>query len=244
MTSRPLILMFNADRPLVSLNRSFDLFYLWITGKEFDKADSGLEPVKVFLLVIGFVGSLVLAGYGWFKFEMYSLEKTKLKQLKVEQQEFFTYLDKGRAAWNEYITSGPKHNIDFSYADLSKRQFKGFFFDFVHFDGANLSDTVFDDCYLGYARFDGATCHKTSFKGSYLVGADFVDTDLTGADLSGSYGRREDFVKAKITDDELKKLQKPEDCRWYGVSWYDFRPYEWLREKGYGFSGKPKGLQF
>lgn len=229
---------------LVSLNRSFDLFYLWITGKEFDKAGSGLEPVKIFLLVIGFVSSLVLAGYGWFKFEMYSYARKQKQQLRIEQQVFFSYLDKGRAAWNEYITLRPHHNIDFSHADLSKRNFKGFFFEFVHFDGADLTDTAFDDCCLSYCHFNEATFQRTSFKGSYLVGADFINTDMAGADLTGSFGDRKDFVKAKITDDQLKKLQKPEKSHWHDVSWYDYRPYEWLREKGYGISRKPKGLSF
>ena len=230
---------------LLSLNRSFDLFYLMITGNQFDKAGSGLESVKIFILVIGFIGSLAAAIFAWFGIEMYYRDVNRANEMREEQKEYFAYLDKGRAAWNEYITSGPKHNISFSDTDLSKRTFKGFFFEFVDFKGANLTETVFEDCSLSYARLDETICHHTSFRGSYLVGADFKKADFVGTTLSDAFGKSEDFAGAKIDASELKKIQNPEKCRWHGVSWYDFRSAEWLKQRGWwGGDKEPRGLQF
>ncbi len=230
---------------LLSLNQSFDLFYLMITGSEFARTGSGMESVKIFILVLGFVASLTAAVFAWFGIEGYFNNFRKSQEMREEQKEYFAFLDKGRAAWNEYITSSPKHNISFSGADLSKRTFKGFFFEFVDFKGANLSETVFEDCSLSYACLDETTCHHTSFRGSYLVGADFKKADFVDTSLNDAFGNPEDFAGAKIDAGELKIIQKPEKCRWHGVSWYDFRSAEWLKQRGWWGGGKePLGLPF
>lgn len=220
---------------LVSLNRAFDLFYLFVTGTSFDVAGQSLKSVKIFLLVIGFIASLVGSAFAWFAFEGYLNEQNKRHELAAEQVEYFKYLDQGPDAWNKYITAGPKHNIDFSHADLSNRTFRGFFFEFVRFNDANLSGAVFEDCNLQSAYLDGATCHKTSFKNSYLRMADFVGTDLTSASFEGACADRDDFRKAIITPQELARIRPPAESRWHNTSWQNFHTPEWLREKGYSF---------
>ncbi len=230
---------------LLSLNRSFDLFYLLITGNDFDKCGDELKPVKSLMLVLGFVGSLFAAVVGYFYCEMYVSKLQQKRQMRVEQQEYFSYLNQGRAAWNRYITEGPMHRIEFSEADLSKRHFKGFYFYSVDFIGTDLTDTVFEDCYLGYSDFSGAILKNTAFKDSYLKGADFVGTDLSGADLTGAFGEKIDFKKALNAEKETAKLQPVQKSRWNGVSWFDFRDEKWLKEKGYWTEGrKPLGLEY
>ncbi len=230
---------------LLALNRSFDLFYLLVTGNDFDKCGDDLKPVKSLMLVLGFVGSLFAAGVGYFYFEMYASKLEQKRQMRVEQQEYFSYLNQGRAAWNRYITEGPMHRIEFTEADLSKRHFKGFYFYSVDFIGTDLTDTVFEDCYLGYSNFSGAILKNTVFKDSYMKGADFIGTDLSGADLTGAFGEKSDFKKAINAEKEIAKLQPCEKSRWNGVSWFDFRDEKWLKEKGYWTEGrKPLGLEF
>lgn len=230
---------------LLALNRSFDLFYLLITGNDFDKCGDELKPVKSLMLVLGFVGSLFAAGVGYFYFEMYALKLQKKRQMRVEQQKYFSYLNQGRAAWNRYITQGPQHYIEFSDTDLSKRHFKGFYFYSVDFIGTDLTDTVFEDCYLGYSNFSGAILKNTVFKDSYLKGAHFIGTDLSGADLTGAFGEKADFKKSVNSEKEIAKLQPCEKSRWDGVSWLDFRDEKWLKEKGYlGYGGKSRGLEY
>ena len=230
---------------LLSLNRSFDLFYLLVTGNEFDKCGDELKPVKSLMLVLGFVGSLFAAGVGYFYFEMYASKLEQKRQMRIEQQEYFSYLNQGRAAWNRYITEGPMHRIEFTEADLSKRHFKGFYFYSVDFIGTDLTDTVFEDCYLGYSNFSGAILKNTVFKESYLKGADFIGTDLSGAYLTGAFGEKGNFKKALNAEKETAKLQPCEKSRWNGVSWFDFRDEKWLKDKGYWTEGrKPRGLEF
>ena len=230
---------------LLALNRSFDLFYLLITGNDFDKCGDELKPVKSLMLVLGFVGSLFAAGVGYFYFEMYALKLQQKREMRAEQQEYLSYLNQGRAVWNRYITEGPMHNITFSDADLSKRHFKGFYFYSVDFIGTDLTDTVFEDCYLGYSNFSGAILKNTVFKESYLKGADFIGTDLSGAYLTGAFGEKGNFKKALNAEKETAKLQPCEKSRWNGVSWFDFRDEKWLKDKGYWTEGrKPRGLEF
>ncbi len=230
---------------LLALNRSFDLFYLLITGNDFDKSGDELKPVKTLMLVLGFVGSLFAAGVGYYYFDVYASKLQQNQEMRAEQQEYFSYLNQGRAAWNRYITEGPMHRIEFSDADLSKRHFKGFYFYSVDFIGTNLTDTVFEDCHLGYSNFSGAILKNTVFKDSYLKGADFVGTDLSGADLTGAFGDKGDFKKALNAEKETAKLQPCEKSRWNDVSWFDFRDEKWLDEKGYSTNGrKPHGLEF
>lgn len=228
---------------LVSLNRSFDLFYLFVTGNDFDKCGDGLKPVKSIMLVLGFIGSMAAALVGYFYFQTYAGKLEDKRKLKIEQQEYFSWLNKGRAEWNRYITQGPMHRIDFSDADLSKRNFKGFFFYSVEFRDTDLTDTVFEDCYLGYSDFSRAKLKNTVFKDSYLYGADFIDTDLSEADFTGAFGDKKDFRKALNAEKETAKLLDPEKCRWDGVQWYDFREAKWLKEKGV-YAREPRGLAF
>ncbi len=230
---------------LLSLSNSFDLFYLLITGNNFDKCGDELKPVKSLMLVLGFVGSMAAALIGYFYFETYVSKLQKKRQMRIEQQEYFSHLNQGRAAWNRYITEGSMHRIEFSEADLSKRHFKGFYFYSVDFIGTDLTDTIFEDCYLGYSKFSGAILKNTVFKDSYLKGADFIGTDLSGADLTGAFGEKIDFKKALNAEKEIAKLRPCKESRWNGVSWFDFRDEKWLKEKGYWTEGrKPLGLEF
>lgn len=224
---------------LVSLNNAFDLFYLFLTGIR--SADGGPDAtvIRVVLLVMGFVGSLFGAGYAFFAIETFSGDMAEQARLREEQKTYFSHLNKGREAWNAFITATPMHRIDFSYADLSRRTFKGFFFTFVRFDHANLTDTVFEDCMLQSAYFDDATCLRTKFKDSYLSLADFIRTDLTGARLEGAYGEAADFKQARIDPGELKNLRPPASSHWHNTSWQDFHPPEWLRARGYFVPDKP-----
>ncbi|NCB40810.1 MAG: pentapeptide repeat-containing protein, partial [Erysipelotrichia bacterium] len=187
-------------------------------------------------IVLGFVGSLALGIILWVSGGAYL--EIRVAQSR-EQKEYFACLDQGRDAWNKYITAGPQHNIDFSHADLSNRNFNGFFFEYVTFKHADLTGTVFEDCNLQSAWFDGAICHNTSFKNSYLNMADFIKTDLTGASLEGAFGEKNDFKKATIDPRELEKLRPPVDSRWHNTSWQDFHSPEWLRAKGYYVEAKP-----
>lgn len=220
---------------LVCLSKVFDLFYLTLSGENFDVSGGAIKSVKIVFMVMGFVGSLVFSGYVFFKYDDYANQQQKRQVLSEEQKEYFGYLNQGRDAWNKYITAGPKHNIDFSYADLSNRKFNGFFFEFVHFDCANLTKTVFEDCNLQSAYFDNANCQDASFKNSYLRMADFIDTDLKNADFSGACGEKSDFKKAKIDAEQLKDLRAPAESRWHNTTWQNFHTPEWLREKGYSF---------
>ena len=221
---------------LVALNNAFDLFYLILTGHQFNAAGEELRSVKILVLAASFVGSMALGVVLWVNGGSY-LEKRM--GLHKEQKEYFSYLDQGCDAWNSYITAGPQHNIDFSYTDLSNRNFNGFFFKYVTFKYANLTGTVFEDCNLQSAWFEGAICQKTSFKESYLRMADFTEADLTDASLEGAYGEKEDFKRANIDLRELEKLRSPVDSRWHNSSWQDYHSPEWLREKGYYIESKP-----
>lgn len=221
---------------LVALNNAFDMFYLVITNQQFDLAGNELRPAKIVMIVFGFVGSLALGIILWVSGGAYL--EIRVAQSR-EQKEYFACLDQGRDAWNKYITAGPQHNIDFSHADLSNRNFNGFFFEYVTFKHADLTGTVFEDCNLQSAWFDGAICHNTSFKNSYLNMADFIKTDLTGASLEGAFGEKNDFRKATIDPRELEKLRPPVDSRWHNTSWQDFHSPEWLRAKGYYVEAKP-----
>ncbi len=227
---------------LLSLNRSFDLFYLFITGSDFDKCGDDLKPVKSLMLVLGFIGSMAAATVGYFYLEMYISKLKEKQEMRLEQQEYFSYLNQGRAAWNRYITEGPMHRIEFSEADLSKRHFKGFYFYSVDFIGTDLTDTIFEDCYLGYSNFSGAILKNTVFKDSYLKGADFIGTDLSGADMTGAFGEKGDFKKAVNAEKETAKLLPCEQSRWDGVSWSDFRDEKWLKEKGYWAGSRKSGV--
>ncbi len=223
---------------ILSLNQAFDLFYLLVTGDEFDKAGNSLKSVKIFMLVFGFVGGLFLAGYGYYKYLMYDLERGWANEKIAEQNELLALMKKGRAIWNRQITSGPNEQIDLTGVDLSQKEFKGFFFGYADFTGCNLTDTVFDDCNLGYATFDEAVCHGTVFKNSYLYGAEFNKTDCKNIDLSNAAAVPQNFKGADIAEEELAKLVEPGRSRWHGVKWFDFHSDEWLREKGFYTDGR------
>ncbi len=229
---------------LVSSNNVFDLFYLLVTGVRFDIGGQGLQSVKIIMLVLGFVGSFSLAGLFYYHILTLQNESRNLKQLINEQVEYFAYLDKGRAAWNEYITSTANHRIDFSHTDLSKRRLEGFFLHRVKFDKCNLTDTVFENCDLSYADFNDAICHRTSFKDSYLVSAEFNNADMTDVDLTGVFATEEVFNKAKIAQEKLTSLQNPKKSSWHDVSWYDYHTEKWLKERNFYAERKPKGLKF
>jgi hypothetical protein len=229
---------------LLSLSKGFDLFYLLLTGNNFDVAGGELKPVKILLLVLGFLATLTAAFAGFFYISDTFSNINKKKELNKEQKKIISILNGGRASWNKYITQKPMMRIDFTGADLSKRQFNGYFFEFVDFSEANLNNTTFNDCYLAYAKFNKASCDRTIFKNSYLKGSDFIETDLTKIQLIQSYGKKGDFSRAEIPDEKLKKLLPPEESHWDEVSWYDYHEADWLREKGYYFDRPPKGLKF
>lgn len=229
---------------LFSSNNVFDLFYLLVTGVRFDVGGKGLQPVKVIMLVLGFVASFAFAGFFYYHILTLQNKSRDMRQLAKEQAEYFAYLDKGRAAWNEYITSTSYHRVDFSHTDLSKRRFEGFFLYKVKFDKCNLTDTVFENCNLSYADFNDAICHRTSFKDSYLKSAEFNNADMTDVDLTGVFATEEVFNKAKIAPEKLVKLQNPKKSTWHDVSYYDYRTVEWLKERKYYVERKPKGLKF
>ena len=229
---------------LLSLSKGFDLFYLLLTGNNFDVAGGELKPVKILLLVIGFLVTLTAAFAGFFYIRDTFSDINKKKKLNKEQKKIISILDEGRASWNKYITQKPMMRIDFTGADLSKRQFNGYFFKSVNFSEANLNSTTFNDCYLAYAKFNKASCDRTIFKNSYLKGADFIETDLTKIQLIQSYGEKGDFTRAEIPDEKLKKLLPTEASHWNKVSWYDYHEADWLREKGYYFDNPPKGLKY
>lgn len=229
---------------IASSNNVFDLFYLLVTGVSFDVGGKGLQSVKVIMLVLAFVGSFALAGLFYYHILTLQNKSRDMRQLVKEQLEYFAYLDKGRAAWNEYITSTANHHVDFSHTDLSNRRFEGFFLYRVKFDKCNLTDTVFANCELSYADFNDAICHRTSFKDSYLKSAEFNNADMTDVDLTGVFATEEVFNKAKIAPKKLAKLQNPKNSIWHDVSWYDYRTAEWLKERNYYAERKPKGLKF
>ncbi len=225
-------------------NNIFDLFYLLVTGVSFAKGGQGLQFIKAIMLILGFVGSLVGAAVGYYHFSMYRSAKAGMNQLKNEQTIHLSYLSKGRAAWNEYITASPHHDIDLSYTDLSGKHFKGFYFYSVDFKESDLTNTVFEDCDLSYVAFAKATCKGTDFKQSYLKGAKFEDTDLSDAKLNGAFAFKGIFTKTKVKPEQLETLQDPEKSRWDEVSWYDFRSEEYLKKRGYSYRGKLKNLKY
>ncbi len=221
------------------MNQIFDLFYLIVTGNNFNTHGNSLKPVKTVMLCFGFVAGFFLSGLLLFQTMTYVNARQKLNLLREEQKEFFLHLDKGREAWNKYITAGPMHHISFSGSDLSKRSFNGFFFHSVNFNNCDLTDTTFDDCNLGYADFNEANCLRTSFKNSYLKGIEFKNTDLEKADFTGAFGKKADFFKAKISKETLANLKKPENSRWSEVNWSDYHTDEWLKSKGF-YVGRKK----
>ena len=230
---------------LLSFNQAFDLFDLLVTGYEFDNAGGSLKSVKIFMLVTGFVGGLFLTGYGYYKFQMYDLERGWALEKLAEQKELVSLMAKGREAWNRQVTSGPNERVDLSGVDLSGKTFEGFFFKSANFSECNLTGTVFKDCHLGYATFNAAVCHRTVFENSYLYGAEFKQADCKEIDLTGAFGVAKNFAGARIAEKELQKLLDPAQSRWNAVSWFDFQPEDWLKEKGYWTDGrKPKGLGF
>ncbi|MFZ5952551.1 MAG: pentapeptide repeat-containing protein [Candidatus Rifleibacteriota bacterium] len=230
---------------LVSMNAIFDLCYLFLTGKSFNVAGAELKPVKTFMLVFGFLMIFVVAGYGYFYFSSAMSAYKDQQQLSQEQIETMAFLDKGRAAWNEYITRTPMVRISFKGLDLSKRKFEGFFFMWVDFSETNLSEAVFSDCHLGYAKIKNANCEKTAFEKCYLVGTHFEETDLTKAIFSQTAGEKKDLARAKLTPEQLESILPPEKSRWYQIQWFDYRDPAWLREKGFATDGRsPKGLKY
>lgn len=218
---------------LLVMNNLFDLFYLLVTGQQFHIAGKDLQLVKVLILVVGFCGGMLVGITLWVHGGAYLNERLTLYE---QQKEYFNYLDQGRDAWNTYITAGPQHRVDFSYTDLSNRNFNGFFFRRVHFNHANLTGTVFEDCDLSGAYFNNATCRKTNFKNSYLRSAEFAKADVKGVNFEGAYGEKENFKKVKIDQRELDKLRPPADSRWHDSTWMDYHSKEWLRKNNY-YSG-------
>jgi uncharacterized protein YjbI with pentapeptide repeats len=219
----------------VSLSKSFDLSYLLISGKRLEKDDKEIQMAKTLMLVALFFMFVFGTIFGYTRLSQ-TLENFKEEEKSGQQQaEFLSYLDKGRAAWNEYISRTPQNGISFRGLDLSQREFNGFFFTSVDFSEADLKKTVFQDCHLGYARFRQANCEKTVFKSCYLANAKFYETDLTKAIFTDSFADKNDFFKAQISQEQLKTILPPKESRWHGVYWYHFRDPAWLKEKGYSF---------
>jgi hypothetical protein len=229
---------------LLSMNRAFDSFYLLITGTSFDIAGESIKSVKIVMLVTGFVFSFFLAGFAYYRFSLYQMDKARETSLKETQKELIQHIDQGREAWNRFVTAGPNQENDFSGMDLSKRKFVGFFFSGADFNNCNLSDTEFIDCHLGYTDFVNAVCERTTFRDSYLKSANFKNADLKDTDFSGAYADIADFYNASIATETLNGLKKPKTSRWNDVSWYDYHDPQWLQEKNY-YSGSrpPKGLK-
>lgn len=232
-----------------SLNRSFDLFYLFVTGNNFNMHNTWLWPIKILVIVAGFVASVGVVGAGCFRIQQHfsdqQREQQLRQQLQTSQQEYLSYLDQGRAAWNRYITQKPQNLITFRDADLSRRHFKGFYFHCLDFSGANLTATTFEDCYLGGANFSHARMKNTVFRHSYLRMATFVGTDLAGADLTGAFCSASELQWAVNAEPAIEKLVPCDQSRWHGVSWRDFHDVKWLQENGYTIGDrKPLGLEF
>ena len=220
---------------LANLAGFFDLVYFGLFHERANTARAGgVKYLKIMFLVLGFVFMLVASTGFIFYIEDIVEHQKKLAALKSEQAEYFAHLDKGRHVWNLYITRTPQHGIDFSYADLSGRDFTGYYFSSVMFDHAILKNTIFDDCYLSGAWFRETDCQGASFKRAYLSEfTDFAGADLSTADFTGAFAEVTVFKAAKKKPTKLDNLEPPKKSRWKGISWKSFHTLEWLNNSPY-----------
>ncbi|HAE37041.1 MAG TPA: hypothetical protein DCG57_00190 [Candidatus Riflebacteria bacterium] len=220
---------------LATLAGFFDLVYFGLFHEKTNTASAGgVKYLKIMFLVLGFVFMLV-ASTGFIFYIEYIVEhQKKLAALKIEQAEYFEHLDKGRHVWNLYITRTPQHRIDFSYADLSGRDFTGYYFRSVMFDHAILKKAIFDDCYLSGAWFRETDCQGASFKRAYMSEYTHFDgADLSTADFTGAFAEIIAFKVAKKQPTLLDNIESPKKSRWAGISWQSFHTHEWLKKSSY-----------
>lgn len=220
---------------LTTLAGFFDLVYFGLFHERANTASAGgVKYLKIMFLVLAFIFMLVASTGFIFYMEDLVEHQKKLAALKIEQAEYFEHLDKGRHVWNLYITRTPQHRIDFSYADLSGRDFTGYYFSSVMFDHAILKNTIFDDCYLSGAWFRETDCRGTSFKKAYMSEYTHFDgADLSDADFTGAFAEIIAFDVAKKKPTKLDNIASPKDSRWSGVSWKSYHTLEWLKNSSY-----------
>ncbi len=237
---------------LGSIANCFDLLYFCLTEKRINDSSTFLKAVRIIFIIIFFIafslsGVMIL----FYLTEGFS-DREKSAVFKQEQVQHLEYLNKGRHVWNRYITQKPRHAIDLSYADLSGRDFTGYYFSTVKFEYAILKNTVFDDCCLRGAYFRKTDCRNASFKKAYFGDyAYFDDADLRGADFTGAYAKLSitdparknlnflEYTKKKPT--KLDNIEPPQNSRWHNVFWESFNTLEYLEQSGYIFDRKRAG---
>ncbi len=143
-------------------------------------------------LVLGIGALMFFVGMFWTISAQIWLEKKfddykKHQQLLQEQEEYLSFLDKGKDAWNQYLNSTPTHYISFSGRNFDGRDMSGHDFHMVDFSGASLVGTNMSGCDLRFMKFDHADCRNASFQNSSLHMSSFKKARIDGADFTNAF---------------------------------------------------------